>query len=205
MKAVLASGNKGKLKELQALLAPYDLSLVTQGALGIEPAPETGCTFIENALEKARHACRQSGLPAIADDSGISVDALDGAPGVYSARYAGPEADDAANNTKLVAALTALGVLGSDGEPSEKSAAHFYSVVVLLRHPQDPTPLIATGRWEGQITGRPRGDNGFGYDPHFWLPDRGKTAAELAAEVKNRISHRALAVASLTRQLETAF
>jgi XTP/dITP diphosphohydrolase len=205
MKAVLASGNKGKLKELQALLAPYDLSLVAQGALGIEPAPETGCTFIENALEKARHACRQSGLPAIADDSGISVDALDGAPGVYSARYAGPEADDAANNTKLVAALTALGVLGSDGEPSEKSAAHFYSVVVLLRHPQDPTPLIATGRWEGQITGRPRGDNGFGYDPHFWLPDRGKTAAELAAEVKNRISHRALAVASLTRQLETDF
>ena len=205
MKVVLASGNAGKLKELGALLAPYDLNLVAQGELGIEPAPETACTFIENALEKARHASRESGLPAIADDSGISVDALGGAPGVYSARYAGPRANDAANNAKLIAALTELGVLDADGAPSEKSAAHFYSVVVLMRHPEDPTPLLASGRWNGQITGQPQGENGFGYDPHFWLPERQQTSAELPPDVKNRISHRGLAVAALTRQLEEAF
>jgi XTP/dITP diphosphohydrolase len=201
MKVVLASGNAGKLKELGALLASFDMTLLAQGELGIEPAPETGCTFVENALEKARHASRESGLPAIADDSGISVDALDGAPGVYSARYAGAAADDAANNAKLIKALQDCGALGADGEPSSRTAAHFYSVVVMLRHAQDPTPLIATGKWEGQITGTPRGSNGFGYDPHFWLPERQLTSAELPAAEKNRISHRGQAVAALTRQL----
>ena len=177
----------------------FDLRLNSE--LGIEPAPETGCTFVENALEKARHASRESGLPAIADDSGISVDALDGAPGVYSARYAGASADDAANNTKLIKALKDCGALGANGAPSERTAAHFYSVVVMLQHPEDPTPLIATGRWDGQITGTPSGSNGFGYDPHFWLPDRQLTSADLPAEEKNRISHRGQAVAALTRQL----
>ena len=201
MRVVLASGNAGKLKELGAMLAPFEMTLQAQGELGIEPAPETGCTFIENALEKARHASRQSGLPAIADDSGICVDALAGAPGVYSARYAGQDANDAANNAKLVAALTECGALADDGAPSARTAAHFYSVVVLLRHAEDPTPLIAAGRWNGQITGRPSGSNGFGYDPHFWLPERQLTSADLPPEEKNRISHRALAVAALTRQL----
>ena len=201
MKVVLASGNAGKLKELGAMLAPFEMTLQAQGELGIEPAPETGCTFIENALEKARHASRVSGLPAIADDSGICVDALDGAPGVYSARYAGEDASDAANNAKLIAALTEGGALAADGAPSPRTAAHFYSVVVLLRHPEDPTPLVAAGRWRGQITGRASGSNGFGYDPHFWLPERRLTSADLAPEEKNRISHRALAVAALTSQL----
>lgn len=204
MKVVLASGNAGKLRELGAMLAPFEMTLIAQAELGITPAPETACTFVENALQKARHASRESGLPAIADDSGIAVDALDGAPGVYSARYAGDAADDAANNTRLIAELQELGALDADGAPSARTAAHFYSVVVLLRHPLDPTPLIASGRWHGQITGRPSGANGFGYDPHFWLPERQLTSAELAPEEKNRISHRALAVAALTRQLDEA-
>ena len=201
MKVVLASGNAGKLRELGALLAPYDMNLVAQAELGIEPGPETGCTFVENALEKARHASEQSGLPAIADDSGISVDGLDGEPGVYSARYAGAHGDDAANNTKLINTLKEKGLLGADGRPGTQTSAHFYCVVVLLRHALDPTPLIASGRWNGQITGQPSGSNGFGYDPYFWLPDRQLTSADLPAEEKNRISHRALAVAALTRQL----
>lgn len=183
------------------MLKPFAMNLIAQGTLGIEPAAETGCTFIENALEKARHASRESGLPAIADDSGLSVDALDGEPGVYSARYAGSPSDDAANNRKLITELTDRGLLGSDGSPSEQTAAHFFSVVVLLRHADDPTPLIASGRWNGQITGNPHGTNGFGYDPHFWLPDRQLTSADLPPEEKNRISHRALAVAALARQL----
>ncbi len=205
MKVVLASGNPGKLKELGALLAPFGMDLVAQGTLGIQPAAETGCTFVENALEKARHASRASGLPAIADDSGISVDALEGEPGVYSARYAGPNADDGANNRKLIAALTERRLLTEDGTPSASTAAHFFCALVLLRHPLDPTPLIATGRWNGQICGRPRGTNGFGYDPHFWLPGRELTSAELAPVEKNRISHRALAVAALSRQLGEAY
>ena len=205
MRVVLASSNAGKLVELDALLAPFAMTLIAQGELGIEPAAETGCTFVENALEKARHASRESGLPAIADDSGLSVDALNGEPGVYSARYAGSPANDAANNRKLVAELTERGLLGAHGAPSERTAAFFFSVVVLLRHAEDPTPLIASGRWNGQITGNPHGSNGFGYDPHFWLPDRQLTSADLPTEEKNRISHRALAVAALTRQLGEAF
>lgn len=202
MKVVLASHNAGKLKELSALLAPVDLALVAQAELGIDAAEETGCTFIENALLKARHASQLSRLPAIADDSGISIDALNGAPGVYSARFAGSDADDAANNAKMLSSLRQAGALESPATgPSAQTAAHYYCVIVLLRSPEDPTPLIATGRWRGQITAEPKGHNGFGYDPYFYLPGEGVTAAELPAEVKNRISHRGQAVAELIRQL----
>ncbi len=189
MKVVLASGNAGKLRELSALLAPLGVELVTQGELGITGAEETGCTFVENALLKARHASRLAGLPAIADDSGLAVDALDGAPGVYSARYAGvrgPTADGA-NNAKLIAALT----------DSEDRRAHFHSVIVFLRHPEDPTPIIAHGRWDGEIIAEPRGANGFGYDPHFFIAELGLTAAELDADRKNAMSHRGQAAARL--------
>jgi XTP/dITP diphosphohydrolase len=202
VKVVLASGNAGKLTELSALLTPRDFELVAQGTLGIEAAEENGCTFVENALQKARHASRESGLPALADDSGISVAALNGAPGVYSARFAGPAATDADNNARLLTELRSLGCLEVDDAPSERTSAHYYCVIILLRHPEDPTPLIATGRWDGQITGKPSGGNGFGYDPYFWLPEAGRTAADLAPEDKNRISHRGQAVAALIRQLD---
>ena len=205
MKIVLASGNAGKLKELGELLAPHALELIAQGTLGIEPAEETGCTFIENALEKARHASRESGLPALADDSGISVASLNGAPGVYSARFAGPNATDADNKARLLETLKEAGSLGEDNAPTDRTRAHYYCVIVLLRHPEDPTPLVASGRWDGQITGTPSGTNGFGYDPYFWLPERGMTAAELSPDEKNRISHRGQAVRALCRQLETSF
>ncbi|MEM8766427.1 MAG: RdgB/HAM1 family non-canonical purine NTP pyrophosphatase [Pseudomonadota bacterium] len=193
MKVVLASGNAGKLKELGTLLAPLGVELITQGELGIEGAEETGCTFVENALLKARHASRLAGLPAIADDSGLAVEALDGAPGVYSARYAGVAgADaDAANNAKLIAAL----------ETSSDRRAHFHSVIVFLKHPEDPTPIIADGRWDGEIVTEPRGENGFGYDPHFFIAALGLTAAELDAERKNSLSHRGIAAASLLERL----
>ncbi|MGE0625159.1 MAG: RdgB/HAM1 family non-canonical purine NTP pyrophosphatase [Pseudomonadales bacterium] len=191
MKIVLASGNAGKLRELDALLTPLGLGLVAQTELGIAPAEETACTFVENALIKARHASRLSGLPAIADDSGLAVDALGGAPGVYSARYAGPDASDQANNDKLIAALPA----------TADTSAHYYCVIVYLAHAEDPAPLIASGRWDGRIVTSPKGDNGFGYDPYFFDPERGCTAAELEPAVKNRISHRGQAVSALARQL----
>ncbi len=205
MRIVLASGNAGKLKELGELLAPHALELIAQGALGIKPAAETGCTFIENALMKARHASRESGLPALADDSGISVAALNDAPGVYSARYAGPDATDRDNNARLLAALRENGSLDADQAPSARTRAHYDCVIVLLRHPEDPAPLIASGRWYGQITGHPAGSHGFGYDPFFWLPEQGRTAAQLSPEEKNRISHRGQAVQALRLQLEHAF
>lgn len=202
MKAVLASGNAGKLKELGELLEARGLTLISQGALGIDAAEETGCTFIENALLKARHASALSGLPAIADDSGIAVDALGGAPGVHSARFAGPDADDEKNNRKLLLELKARSALveGRDPAPGQ-STAHYHCVIVMLRHAEDPTPLIASGRLDGQITSQPRGTNGFGYDPYFYLPAQGVTAAELAPAQKNRISHRGQAVTDLLRQL----
>ena len=204
MKAVLASANQGKLKELGALLEPHGLSLVAQGDLNIDAAEETGCTFVENALEKARHASRLSGLPAIADDSGIAVDALAGAPGVYSARFAGPDARDEDNNRKLISDLRALGKLIEGGDPGPGEAtAHYYCAIVMLSHADDPTPLIATGRWNGQITSQARGANGFGYDPYFYLHDKKLTAAELTAAVKNRISHRGQAVTELLRQISS--
>lgn len=188
MKLILASGNAGKLAELRRLLEPLGIDLESQAALGIAPAAETRSTFVENALDKARHASRESGLPALADDSGLVVPMLGGAPGIRSARYAG---DDAANNAKLIAAL------GDAREP----AAHFYCALVLLRHPEDPAPLVATGRWDGRILGEPRGDGGFGYDPLFLVPGAGCTAAELPAAEKNRLSHRGQAMAMLLESL----
>lgn len=192
MKVVLASGNAGKLRELDALLSPLGVSLVTQSELGIESAAETACTFVENALIKARHASHHAGLPAIADDSGLAVDCLGGAPGVFSARFAGATASDQDNNERLIREL------GN----TEDTSAHYYCVIVYLTHPEDPAPLIATGRWHGTIVREPRGSNGFGYDPYFFDPIQGCTAAELEPNLKNRISHRGRAVEQLLALLE---
>ncbi len=188
---VLASNNRGKLAEFSQLLAPRGFALRTQGELGIAEADEPHPTFVENALAKARNASRASGLPALADDSGICVPALGGAPGVLSARFAGEPKSDAANNRKLVDALAS----------HTDRAAYYYCVLVYLRHADDPQPVIAEGRWDGQIIAEPRGSGGFGYDPHFLLPALGKTAAELSAEDKNRQSHRGQALRALIRKL----
>ena len=183
---VLASGNAGKLAELQALLAGFAVELIPQTALAVPEAEETGLTFIENALIKARHAAAHTGLPAIADDSGLAVDALGGAPGIYSARYAGPGATDADNNQRLLAELAR--------HPEAPRSARFHCLLVFLRSADDPTPLIGEGCWEGEILMAPRGENGFGYDPLFLVPGEQCSSAELARERKNRISHRALAM-----------
>ncbi|MBB4595486.1 RdgB/HAM1 family non-canonical purine NTP pyrophosphatase [Xanthomonas arboricola] len=190
---VLASGNAGKLEELRAMLADLPLRIVAQGELGVEDVPETGLTFVENALIKARHASAVTGLPALADDSGLIVDALGGAPGLYSARYAGSPTDAQANNAKLLDAMRAV--------PAERRSARFYAVIVLLRHPEDPQPLIAEGSWEGVITTEPRGTGGFGYNPVFLDPLHGLTAAEMDTALKNRLSHRAVALATLQHKL----
>ena len=190
-KLVLASNNAKKMKELNALLAPLGFEVIPQGALGIPEAEEPHCTFVENALAKARHAAKLSGLPALADDSGLCVAALGGAPGVYSARYAGEPKSDARNNEKLLAEL---------GENCNR-AAHFVSVIVLVRHADDPQPLIAEGEWHGEILSAQRGEGGFGYDPMFYLPAFDKTAAELDAETKNGISHRGQAMQQLIARL----
>ena len=188
---VLASNSRGKLAEFDRMLAPLGFAIQTQAALNISEAEEPYPTFIENALTKARHAARASGLPALADDSGICVPALGGAPGVFSARYAGEPKSDAANNTKLVADL----------QSHEDKSAYYYCVLVYLRHADDPQPVIADARWFGEVIDQPRGQGGFGYDPHFWLPSLNKTAAELAPEEKNQISHRAQALRILIAQL----
>lgn len=198
MKLILASGNAGKLGEMREILAGLDVELVAQSELGIADAEETASTFVENALLKARHAARASGLPALGDDSGICVDALDGAPGLFSARYAGTHADKgggnaAANIAKLLDALRDV--------PDAQRTAHFHCSVVLLRHTGDPAPLIAEGRWHGTILHAPRGKSGFGYDPIFFDPAFGKSAAELDAATKNRVSHRGLALARLRELL----
>ncbi|WP_181126508.1 RdgB/HAM1 family non-canonical purine NTP pyrophosphatase [Xanthomonas arboricola] len=190
---VLASGNAGKLEELRAMLADLPLRIVAQGELGVDDVPETGMTFVENALIKARHASAVTGLPALADDSGLIVDALGGAPGLYSARYAGSPTDAQANNAKLLDAMRAV--------PAERRSARFYAVIVLLRHPEDPQPLIAEGSWEGVITTEPRGTGGFGYNPVFLDPLHGLTAAEMDTALKNRLSHRAVALATLQHKL----
>ena len=199
-KLVLASGNPGKLGEIRALLAPLAIEVVSQGELGIEEAGEPHFTFLENALAKARHASRASGLPALADDSGICVDALGGEPGVNSAYFAGRQGSreerDSRNNAKL---LEALGRGSADSTPS---SAHYACVMVLVRHAADPQPLVAEGIWRGVIVDRPRGSNGFGYDPLFLLPALGKTAAELDSDGKNRISHRGLALQRLLLRLQ---
>jgi len=195
MKIVLATSNRGKLAEMQPLLADNGFTLVTQGELGVTDAIEDGRSFVENALIKARHAVAVTGLPAIADDSGLIVDALNGAPGLISAHYAGVHGDAERNIRKLLAELA--------GVPIERRSARFYSLIVLLRHADDPQPLIAEGVWHGRILEAPRGDGGFGYDPHFLLPDLGKTAAELTKAEKNSVSHRAQALAQLVERLRT--
>lgn len=184
---MLASGNAGKLRELRTLLEPLGIELVAQGEFGLTPAPETACTFVENALAKARHASAGCGLPAIADDSGLAVSALGGAPGIHSARYAGPEQDDGANNRKLIAALAGIA----------QRSARFCCALVYLEQPDDPTPVIAVGEWPGSIVDDPRGANGFGYDPHFLLPELGLTSAELEPALKNSLSHRGQAARAL--------
>lgn len=193
-KIVLATANPGKLRELQAVLAGLDFEIVPQSAFGVPEAEETGLTFIENALLKARNAALYTGLPALADDSGLAVDALGGVPGIYSARYAGAGAGDRANIGKLLAEL--------DGVPAERRTARFVCVLALLHHPADPTPLICQGSWEGTILTEPRGEGGFGYDPIFFVPGEQRTAAELEPAVKNQISHRGQALVLLRRYLQ---
>jgi len=188
---VIASNNPGKLAEFSRLLGPLGYRVRTQSELGIGEAEEPHPTFIENALAKARHASRASGLPALADDSGICVPVLGGAPGVQSARYAGEPRSDDANNAKLVQALSSH---------TDKSA-YYYCVLVFVRHAEDPQPVIAEGRWQGELITKPRGEGGFGYDPHFLLPALGKTAAELSAEQKNELSHRGQALRALMAKL----
>ncbi|ACB92198.1 XTP/dITP diphosphohydrolase [Xylella fastidiosa] len=194
-KLVLASGNAGKLGELRAMLAGVALQITAQGEFGVQDVPETGLTFIENALIKARHACLMTGFPALADDSGLIVDALGGAPGLYSARYAGTPTDAAANNAKLLEMLRDV--------PAGRRCARFYAVIVLLRHAEDPQPLIADGCWEGEIAFEPCGSGGFGYNPIFFDPLYGMTAAQMGAELKNKISHRARALERLRDCLHT--
>ena len=184
---VLASNNAGKLAEFSSLLAPLGLELRKQSELGISEAEEPHVTFVENALAKARHVAQLSGMSALADDSGVCVPALGGAPGVLSARYAGEPKSDARNNQKLI----------HDLSTHEDKSAYYYCVLVYLRHADDPQPVIAEGRWDGEIIATPRGENGFGYDPHFWIAALNKTAAELSAEEKNQLSHRGQALRAL--------
>jgi XTP/dITP diphosphohydrolase len=184
---VLASNNAGKLAEFSSLLTPLGLELRKQSELCISEAEEPHVTFVENALAKARHVAQLSGLPALADDSGVCVPALGGAPGVLSARYAGEPKSDVRNNQKLI----------HDLSDHEDKSAYYYCVLVYLRHAQDPQPVIVDGRWDGEIIATPRGENGFGYDPHFWIASLNKTAAELSAEEKNHLSHRGQALRAL--------
>ena len=192
MKLVLASNNAKKLKELREILAPHGWELIPQGELGVPEAEEPHCTFVENALAKARHAARITGLPALADDSGLCVEALGGQPGVQSARYAGEPKSDARNNEKLLTALA----------DSTNRAAHFVSLIVFVRHADDPQPIIAEGEWHGEILPAARGSEGFGYDPLFHVRELDQTAAEMDAAEKNRRSHRGQALAHLLERLQ---
>ena len=194
MKLVLASNNAGKVREVGQILAGLKLEVLPQGELGVGEVPETGTTFVENAIIKARHAAEITGLAAIADDSGLVVDALHGEPGVWSARYAGEGADDQANLDKL---LRELG-----DTPEAQRTARFLCVMVYMRHADDPTPVIAQGSWEGVITRESAGDNGFGYDPVFWVPAERCTSAQLSAETKNALSHRGQALRALVAAME---
>jgi XTP/dITP diphosphohydrolase len=190
---VLASNNPGKVREIGQMLADLDLEVLPQSAFNIEEVEETGLSFVENAILKARHAAAKSDLPAIADDSGLEVDALNGAPGIYSARYAGAGATDTQNLQKLLAELEKV--------PHEQRTARFQCLLVYMRHAQDPTPRIYQGTWEGRITFEPRGERGFGYDPVFFVPSHNCTSAELAPEVKNALSHRGQALRQLVADL----
>ncbi len=193
-KLVIASNNPGKLREIERILQPLGMEILPQSAFNIPEAEEPYCTFIENCLTKARHASELSGLPALADDSGICVDALNGAPGVYSARFAGEPKSDDRNNEKLIELLK--------HETNRK--AHYYCVIILVRYPHDPQPIIAEGAWHGEIIDTPRGSGGFGYDPYFLVPALGKTGAELPLDVKNGMSHRGQALAALVEKLKIA-
>lgn len=194
-KIVLASNNKGKVREFSEMLSTLDMEVLPQATFNIEDADETGLTFVENAIIKARHASAIANLPAIADDSGLEVDALNGAPGIYSARYSGEGATDEKNLLKLLDALKDV--------PEEKRTARFQCVLVYMRHAEDPTPLICQGTWEGIITTKPQGENGFGYDPVFYVPTHKCSSAELGAEEKNSISHRGQALKLLLNALKT--
>jgi XTP/dITP diphosphohydrolase len=189
---ILASNNAGKLKEFNELLSTVGFSVHAQGEFNVPEADEPHHTFVENALAKARHASRLTGLPALADDSGVCVNALGGAPGVYSARYAGEPKSDARNNEKMIADLAAH---------ADKSA-YYYCVLVFVRHADDPQPVIADGRWNGEMVAAPRGNGGFGYDPHFYIASLGKCAAELSADEKNALSHRGQALRALVEKLK---
>lgn len=191
---VLASGNQGKVKEIQQLLSPLGWHVTPQTEWDFEEAEETGLTFVENAIIKARHASRLTGLPALADDSGLAVTALGGAPGIYSARFAGPQCSDSDNIAKLLRQLT--------DTPGQERHASFHCVIVFLRHAEDPTPIICQGRWDGYITTTPQGTQGFGYDPVFWVPDLQCTAAQLTLEQKHQYSHRGHALRALLRELQ---
>lgn len=190
-KLVLASGNKGKLREFNALFGRRSIEVIPQTALNVKEADEPFDTFVENALAKARNAARQTGLPAMADDSGITAEALNGEPGVKSARYAGEHGNDADNNAKLVKALS--------GHTNRR--AHYTCVLVAVRSATDPEPIIVDARWDGEVVDTPRGTGGFGYDPHFYVPDFGKTAAELTPEEKNDVSHRGRAMRMMLEEL----
>ena len=200
-KWVLASNNKGKLNEFKRLFeaANLNIDIVPQGQLNIEDAVEDGLSFIENAIIKARHASRISGLPAIADDSGLCVPVLGNAPGIYSARYAGEHGNDANNNAKLMADLQPI----REQNQNTPIKGYFVCVLALVRHAEDPLPIIAQGLWQGEILPQPQGENGFGYDPLFWVPELQLTAAAMNPEQKNKISHRGLAINSLLQQLST--
>ncbi len=190
---VLASGNRGKLKELQHILAPAKIEVVPQQNFQVPEVEETGLSFVENAILKARSACLHTGLPALADDSGLEVDALQGQPGIYSARYSGVNATDASNNAKLLEALADI--------PDEQRGARFRCVLAYMRHAEDPCPLIFQGSWEGSILRRPRGEHGFGYDPLFLVPGQNCSAAELSHDLKSTLSHRAKAMSGLVARL----
>lgn len=191
---VLASNNAGKIREFNQLLAPWSIDVRPQKELGVDAPAETASTFVENALIKARHASRLTGLPALADDSGLAVDALNGEPGVWSARFAGADADDDANNRKLLEQMAEV--------PGAERTACFHCVLVLLRHAADPTPIICHGRWPGFVLDQPSGDGGFGYDPLFYVPSEGCSAAELPAQRKGQLSHRGQALAQLRARLD---
>lgn len=193
IKVVLASSNKGKIEELNALFADLSIELIPQSKFGIEDADETGLTFIENALIKARHATKLSGLPAMADDSGIVVKALNGAPGVYSARYAGDHGNAQENIKKLLVDLKDV--------PAENRDAAFHCTLAFITNENDPTPIVCEGEWPGSILFAPQGDQGFGYDPVFYVPSEDKSVAELSADIKNKMSHRGIALQALLKRL----
>ena len=193
-KLVIASGNQGKLRELGSLLQPLDFEVHAQSEFAVPDVAETGTTFVENAIIKARNAAQHTGLPAVADDSGIEVDALDGAPGVYSARFSGPNATDASNNALLVEKLRQV--------PEQLRSARYRAVIVYMQHAADPSPIICEGTWEGRIVLEARGTGGFGYDPYFWVPSQQCTSAELSAATKNQLSHRGQALRQLVERLQ---